>query len=104
MKKIDGSNKVSSDAQETGSNNLEDPGPYFVNVLRISLNTQVIGFLRGLMIHHIPQNMQSSSLAIPLHLKGYFYLKMKTHPILFEMIRQFYRLMTHLQKLSTWRT
>ena len=52
-KENDGSNNVSSDAQEAGSSNLD-------NVLRISLNPQIIGSLRGLMTHQAPQNIQSS--------------------------------------------
>ena len=50
----------SSGAQEKGSSNLVDSGPNFGNVLQVFQNPQVIGFLRGLMIHQAQQNVQSS--------------------------------------------
>ena len=53
----------SSGAQEKGSSNLVDPGPNFDNVSQVFQNPQVTGFLRGLMTHPDPQNLQ-------LHLMG----------------------------------
>ena len=46
--------------QEIGSSNLVDPGRNFHNVLQISQNPQIIGFLRGLMPHQVLQNVISS--------------------------------------------
>ena len=56
----DCSKNVSSGTQETGSSNLADPSPNFDNVLQVFQNPQVIEFLRGLMTHQAPQNVQSS--------------------------------------------
>ena len=56
----DCSKNVSSGTQETGSSNLADPSPNFDNVLQVFQNPQVIEFLRGLMTHQAPQNVQSA--------------------------------------------
>ena len=56
----DCSKNDSSGAQETASSNFVDPSPNFDNVLQVSQNPQVIGFLRGLMTHQAPQNVQSA--------------------------------------------
>ena len=50
----------SSGAQEKGSSNLVDPDANFDNILQVFQSPQVIGFLRGLMTHQAPQNIQSS--------------------------------------------
>ena len=54
----DYSKNGSSGAQETSSSNLVDPSPNF-DILQVFQNSQVIGFLRGLMTHQAPQNVQS---------------------------------------------
>ena len=54
----DYSKNGSSGAHETSSSNLVDPSPNF-DVLQVFQNPQVIGFLRGLMTHQAPQNIQS---------------------------------------------
>ena len=51
---------LSSGAQEASSSNLVDPSPNFDNVLQVFQNLQVIEFLRGMMIHQVPKNVQSS--------------------------------------------
>ena len=53
------SSNVSSDAQETGCNYFVDPGPNF-DVMQVFQNPQAIGFLRALMTHPAPRNLQSS--------------------------------------------
>ena len=50
----------SSGAQEKASSNLVVSGPYFDNILQVFQNPQVIWFLRALMTHQAPQNLQSS--------------------------------------------
>ena len=80
--------------------NLIDLGPNFDNVFQVFQNSHVIGFTRGLMTHQAPQNVQSSQSSHTVTSQGVIHLWMEIHPIQIEMIRQ----MTHLQKLSTWRT
>ena len=50
----------SSVALEIDSINLVGHGPNFDNILQVFQNPQVIGFLRGLMTHQAPQDVQSS--------------------------------------------
>ena len=104
MKKTDGSNNASSDAQETGSSNLVDSGPNFDNVLRIPLNTQVIGFLRGLMIYHIPQNIQSSQSSHTVTSQGVLLPQDENPPNPVRNDLTVLQADDSLQKLSTWRT
>ena len=47
----DCSKNVSSAAKEIGSSNLVDLSPNLDNVSQVFQNSQVIGFLRGLMTH-----------------------------------------------------
>ena len=47
-------------SQEKDSSNLVDHSPNLYNVFQIFQNPQVIGFLRELMSHQVPQNLQSS--------------------------------------------
>ena len=47
-------------SQEKDSSNLVDHSPNLYNVFQIFQNPQVIGFLRKLMSHQVPQNLQSS--------------------------------------------
>ena len=55
----DGSKNASSGAQETGSSTLVDTSSSFDNVLQIFQNLQIVGFVRGMMTHQVPQNMLS---------------------------------------------
>ena len=56
----DCSKNDSSAAQEKGSSYVVDRSTNCDNVLQVFQNPQVIGFLRGLMTHQPPQNVQSS--------------------------------------------
>ena len=47
-------------SQEKDSSNLVDHSPNLYNVFQIFQNPQVIEFLRELMSHQVPQNLQSS--------------------------------------------
>ena len=47
-------------SQEKDSSNLVDHSSNLYNVFQIFQNPQVIGFLRELMSHQVPQNLQSS--------------------------------------------
>ena len=59
-KENDYSKTDSCGSQEKDSSNLVDHSPNLYNVFQISQNPQVIGFLRELMSHQVPQNLQSS--------------------------------------------
>ena len=59
-KENDYSKTDSCGSQEKDSSNLVDHSPNLYNVFQIFQNPQVIGFLRELMSHQVPQNLQSS--------------------------------------------
>ena len=59
-KENDYSKVDSCGSQEKDSSNLVDHSPNLYNVFQIFQNPQVIGFLRELMSHQVPQNLQSS--------------------------------------------
>ena len=59
-KENDYSKTDSCGSKEKDSSNLVDHSPNLYNVFQIFQNPQVIGFLRELMSHQVPQNLQSS--------------------------------------------